>query len=102
VFIRQDLSFPQQVVQSCHAVRQIHGNQTTEDERLIVLAAKNENELIRIKSRLEEAGIDHWAFTEPDIGNQITSIATGPIRGHQRSFFKKYRLLQAPKALAAA
>jgi hypothetical protein len=42
---------------------------------LVSLAAKNEDHLLQLYQKLDSLGIEHQKFYEPDIGNQLTSIA---------------------------
>lgn len=95
VFIRKDLSIPQQVVQSCHACYELA--RTTpllaEHPSVIVLGINNEAKLQAVAQKLQTAGIEFREFREPDIGHQLTAIATAPIAGEQRQFFRKYQLL---------
>lgn len=64
-----------------------------EHPHLIVFGAKNENKLRRCIEHLKEAGIPYKEFIEPDIGNQLTAVATAPVCGTQRQHFCKYCLL---------
>jgi hypothetical protein len=64
-----------------------------EHPHLIILSADSELHLHKIKAKLEAEGIPHKGFYEPDMGNQLTALATAPISGQSRNFFKKYKLL---------
>jgi hypothetical protein len=46
--------------------------------------------------RLHRLGISHQPFHEPDRGNELTALATGPIFGPQRRLFRRYRCLGPP------
>jgi hypothetical protein len=46
------------------------------------------------QQRLDRIGIRTRVFHEPDIGNQATALATEPVYGDDRKYFKKYRLLK--------
>jgi len=48
--------------------------------------------LTKVASSLKLKNIRFKEFREPDIGNQLTAIATEPVYGEQREFFKKYQL----------
>lgn len=97
VFVREDLSPPQQAVQSAHAV--IEATKTFNLERLpdhpsvVILSAKNENRLNRVRKYLIDQGILHVQFFEPDMDNQLTAIATQPLFGSRREVLRKYQLL---------
>jgi hypothetical protein len=45
--------------------------------------------------RLADLGVRHRAFHEPDIGDQLTAIATEPLSRHHKRLFRRYRLLGA-------
>jgi len=60
---------------------------------LVVFGIKNENKLRKCIQHLQEVGIPYKEFLEPDIGNQITALATAPLSGPQRDHLKKYCLL---------
>lgn len=60
---------------------------------MIILGVKNEIKLIETKRKLLEAGFRCSAFHEPDRNNELTAVATEPVIGDRRNFFKKYQLL---------
>lgn len=97
VFVRKDLSTPQQAVQSSHAcIEASRAFLAGADEHpsVIIFGIKSEPKLKDIASRLEEAGVRHRVFVEPDIGDQWTAIATEPIPQEKRHLFAKYTLLR--------
>jgi hypothetical protein len=99
VLVRRDLSHPQQVVQACHA--SIEAARTFLPEGaahpfVIVCGIRDGPALVRCLERLCASGIAHRAFCEPDIGGQLTAIATAPLSPEQRLFFRKYQLLRSP------
>jgi hypothetical protein len=65
-----------------------------EHPSVIVLGARDEAALSKILRRLQRLGIPHESFREPDIGDQLTAIATAPMVGSQRDAFRHYQLLQ--------
>jgi hypothetical protein len=92
MFVRGDLSHPQQIVQTAHAVDEIGKRHKTEETSFMVLCdAKNEESLYNIAGYLKEKNIDHEMFYEPDIG-ECTAIATQPLRGEARSSMKRFQL----------
>jgi hypothetical protein len=98
VFVRKDLSTPQQAVQSSHAcIEASRAFLAGADEHpsVIIFGIKSEPKLKDIANRLTEAGVRHRIFVEPDIGHQWTAIATEPVCGERRAIFSKYTLLQA-------
>lgn len=95
VFVRNDLSYSQKVVQSCHAVLESTRKFVTDDKRykIVVLAAKSE---VKLKSIMDEAashGIQTVGFTEPDMDFQMTAVATEPLEEDKRHVFSRYKLL---------
>jgi hypothetical protein len=49
--------------------------------------------LVRSREALGAAGIRCRAFHDEDLGEQVTAVATEPICGSARRFFRKYQLL---------
>ena len=97
VFVRKDLSFPQQIVQACHAcveAREFYPADL-ETPNLVLIGVNDENKLVNTLRRLEKLGIRCKAFVEPDIGDQFTAIATAPISGESRRHFRQYQLLKS-------
>jgi len=79
VLVRKDLSKSQQAIQSGHAVAEWllcepspqWGNGT-----LVYLSVKNERDLHKWMYKLEQRGKPFAKFIEPDIGDQVTAIAS--------------------------
>lgn len=97
VFVRKDLSHPQQVVQACHAAIESSRHFISLDSEhpsVIVCGVRDESNLWKIHRRLERLGVQFRDFYEPDIDNQLTAIASSPISGANRETFKHYQLLQ--------
>lgn len=57
-------------------------NQTSNS--IICLSVKDENSLIILKNKLEERGLKHVCFREPDIDNQMTSLAIEPCEASRK------------------
>ena len=96
-FVRQDLSHPQQVVQACHACIEVARSLLSpldEHPHFVLLGAPSERSLWAILHRLKAQGIACKPFCDSDLGNQLTALATAPVRGDQRRFFRRYRCLQ--------
>ena len=97
MFVRRDLSPAQQAVQAAHACIEASRHYLTlEDEHphLVMLTVANEERLHRAVARLQANSIKFQTFIEPDIGHQLTALATAPIRGEARKIFKKFALLK--------
>jgi hypothetical protein len=93
VLIRNDLSNAQKAVQSAHAA--IEASRAfikpgQEHPSVIIVTVKSEHKLKTIAEKLQ---VKFRAFFEPDIGNQMTAIATEPIHGDDRQFFRKFQLM---------
>lgn len=59
----------------------------------MLLAVKDEKELLSITNKLWRAGVKFSQFYEPDV-EEYTSIATEPLKGDRRKLMKKYRLFK--------
>ena len=92
VFVKEDLSHPQQIVQAAHAAAKI-GEKYHGDTYIVLCGAKNEEHLDAISQHLERHSIDHELFFEPDIDG-YTTIATAPLKGNERQPLRKFKLLQ--------
>lgn len=99
VFVRNDLSVAQKAVQSCHAVIEcakiFDFNSLADHPSVITLSARSEHKLLEFCSYLERIGVKYASFREPDIGHQMTAIATEPIFENKRLHFKKFQLLNS-------
>ena len=79
-----DLTAGYQSVMSSHAIVQFVFEHPEiaqiwfKDPYLAQLSVENEEELLRLISKLQKNHIKHSIFREPDLGNQITSIAIEP------------------------
>jgi hypothetical protein len=96
VLVRKDLSPGQQVVQSCHAVAEaVSAFHALEQEHphLIVCEVSDETALRRALGETQQCGIACRPFFEPDLGNQLTALATEPISRARGRRFRKLRLL---------
>jgi len=97
--VRKDLSKPQQVVQSCHAAiesaKAYLTNPQLEHPHVIVLGVDNEAQLRHFQLKIMALGIESRAFYEPDIGNQMTAIASRPVFGLERKPFARLKLLES-------
>ena len=85
VIVRKDLSTSQQAVQAGHALASylLHGPFSRwQNGTLIYLGVKGLVQLENIKHKFEKEGIRYKEFKEPDIGNEITAIATDEANKH--------------------
>ena len=96
VIVRTDLSNSQQAVQSCHAVIEMtrENKIVGEHPSVIICGVKSEDKLKNAISRLQDNNVFFKEFREPDIGHQLTAVATEPIYGDDRKIFRKYQLIK--------
>lgn len=97
VFVRNDLSYAQKAVQAAHSCIEAARHFLLPDEdhpSVIIFGIKSEAKLKSIVEQLQQQGVRLKQFFEPDIGNQLTSIATAPVFGKDREIFSKYCLLR--------
>ena len=85
IVTRQDLKPGAQVAQAAHAAIQfqhehpeISKDWHTNSNYIIILAAKDEQDLLRILEKTRNAGLQSSVFTEPDLDDQVTAIAIEP------------------------
>lgn len=101
IVVRQDLSFEQQAVQACHAA--INAARSFLDHRdqhphLVLLGVPDHDALHQLRRRLLEVPvqreIEYSIFWDSDLPEpNTTALATEPISGEDRKFFKGYPLL---------
>lgn len=95
VFVRQDISAEQRIVQVGHACYEAgkRFQDTLGISNLILLPASSEEELSDIAYRLDLNSIDHYMFYEPDNSMGHSALCTAPITDQKtRNFFKKWEL----------
>jgi hypothetical protein len=83
-------------VQACHAAinaARFFLSPEQQHPHVIVCGVRDEPRLCRCLDRLGTAGVRCRAFREPDLGGQLTAVATEPVRGPRRRLFRRYRLL---------
>lgn len=95
-----------QVVQACHAAYEAGKILVSDPDELnalhlVVLAVHNETKLRKAAEHLNALGIRHCSFSEPDLGDQMTSIATEPIPQDRCRIFRKYQCLKCECGKAA-
>ncbi len=93
VFVRLDLTHPQQVVQACHACLGLT-RPVDEVPSVIVIGIKSEEKLKGVIEYLKSINLDFSEFREPDLDNQLTAVATEPVREADKGLFRRYQLLK--------
>lgn len=86
-----------QIIQAAHATQEItkeidHPERTC---HFILFEAKDEDDLKNIKLKLDDRGIKSHMFHEPDYDTGYTAIATEPIYGDDRKFFRRFKMYKA-------
>jgi hypothetical protein len=93
LIVRTDLSYPQQIVQASHAALEA-GTKYGPHSHLVLLSAKNEQELIDSAEKLSKVGISYQMFFEPDNQAGYTALCTRPLQGVERKPMKQFALLR--------
>ncbi|MFW6243218.1 MAG: peptidyl-tRNA hydrolase [bacterium] len=85
VITRSDIDLGSQAVQSSHAAIQFiyeHPEIAKQcyniSNYLVLLSVKNKKELLDLVDKFDQRGIHISKFHEPDLGNELTSIAIEP------------------------
>ena len=87
VIVRKDLSISQRAVQAGHALAEhlLHGPFSRwQNGTLVYLGVKGLTQLENIKRKFDRENIPYKEFREPDIGNEITAIATDQESQHTK------------------
>ena len=61
---------------------------------LVVCSVSGEARLEKLIFDLEREEIKFEIFREPDLGNEITAVATEPVSGNDRRMFRRLPLLR--------
>lgn len=94
LFVRDDLSVPQQIIQTAHAVETMvkeSNLDSFETNNMVLFGVKDYDSLLEVHSKLYDVGLTHTMFFEPDVCEH-TAIATIPLRGIERLIFKGFKL----------
>lgn len=97
IFVRQDLSREQQLVQASHATLVLGNKLKRDDVSELYFTVIGIPQLIDFKNvikSLNAHGTKYETFYEPDQGNTLTAIATHPIPKDQRGKLKDFKLLR--------
>lgn len=97
VLVRKDLSHRQKAVQSAHAcieAARTYLKPGDSHPSVIICCVKSEQKLKMCAEELAGKGIDVQIFREPDIGHQMTALASEPVRGAKRKLFSRFQLMQ--------
>jgi hypothetical protein len=96
-FCRKDLQPNTRLVQTAHAAYEAAVRLSPPDihPHFVVLAVKDEAALHACVQDVGKLGVPFCTWHEPDLDNQLTAFAVGPVHGETRKHFRKYRLLGA-------
>jgi len=96
IFVRQDLSEEQQLVQAAH-VTLVLGNKLKQDVSEVYFTVIGVPQLIDFRGVMNDLnahGTRYETFYEPDQGGTLTAIATHPIPKDERGALRDYKLLR--------
>lgn len=98
IFVREDLSKCQQIIQAAHAVDEMNANLIDPNAAkvtnyMVLCPAVDEWELHDISVYLKECGIKFHKFYETDIEGH-TAIATVPLVGEQRAPMRAFSTMK--------
>ncbi len=97
IFVRQDLSLEQQMVQSGHACLLLgtkYPDIDAQSTNFVLVGVRNEDGLFAVERILKKFEINYVRFIEPDIGDQATAIATIPMDRDQRGPLLAFNVLK--------
>ncbi len=96
IFVREDLSHPQQIVQASHAASEasFRFEKPEQPLHIVLCGVKDQHHLMNVAQYLGRHGIEFELFFEPDYDTGNTAIATQPLYDQQRKPLRKFKLLQ--------
>ncbi len=103
MIVRTDLPPEQQTVQACHAAYEaglrLPTPSTSPDDASdadpdysVICAVDSEQKLLEAHRHLLRQQIPTVLFTEADLDDQATALASAPVKGEQRKAFARFRL----------
>lgn len=96
IFVRQDLSNEQQLVQAAHVTLVLGSKLKHKDVSELyfaVIGIPQLSDFCGVMKDLHTHGTKYECFYEPDQGNTITAIATHPIKDKDRGILLNYKRL---------
>lgn len=76
------------------AAERAYGDSKQTHPNLVLLAVENEQELETVFNDLKDKGVPCCSWSEEDMGDQLTAVATGPLSKEQRKHLRKFPLLK--------
>lgn len=99
MWVRDDLTIAQQIVQAAHATHESGAAFGCSAEcHLILFKVLNQGQLHEVMGICKENNIQYCAFNEPDPESEplgLTALCTEPIYGDGRKLFKKFKIWRA-------
>lgn len=98
-FIRTDIELKHQITQACHSAMQAGAEflEPTQIPFLITLQIKDKDHLLKTSKFLNEKGIKHHMFFEPNNEMGHSSITTEPLSKEQSKLLSSYKLWKGLK-----
>ena len=99
VITRRDLSLSSQAVQAGHAAFQAASElRFNTHPHFVYLTVKNLSRLSMVTENLLNQNLKTTIWREPDLNNEITAVAIGPVVSKEdRKLFKKFQLMKGDK-----
>lgn len=96
IFVRQDISIPQQLVQASHAAHEsgLAHSQSGQSHSIIIFGTKDKAELEYLFEQYRSE-LSCYPFYEPYKNTGLTAFATLPIPESKRHIFKSFKLWKA-------
>ena len=97
IFVRQDLSKEQQLVQAAHATLVLGSKLKRKDADELyfaVIGIPKLTDFCKVMKDLKKHGTEYETFYEPDQGNTMTAIATMPVPKDKRGILLEYKRLR--------
>lgn len=95
LFIREDLSIPQLIVQASHAAYEAGAgfDQPHKTPNVVLIGVSSQDHLKQTADYLGTHGIEFEMFYEPDV-DEYTALACKPVYGVTRNVFKHFHLFR--------
>jgi len=95
IFVRKDLSPEQIIVQSNHASIELghrlgETGSSISNLHIALIGVDNLSALEDVGELLRKNNFDYTFFLEPDLNNEMTAIASYPIKNSQKRFLRNY------------
>ena len=96
IFVRQDISIPQQLVQASHAAHEsgLAHSKHVSSNSIIIFGTKDKAELEYLLEQYRSE-LSCYPFYEPYKDTGLTAFATLPIPESKRHIFRSFKLWQA-------